>query len=451
MHFHSDGAFEYNNPTSVWMLGGPSGILAQAKARNMIVLVPLTPDDAPGRFTWWSWFGREENPRYAKDLISYIMGRYKIDRKQIWFSGNGGGAQFVTRYMLPHFGADLGIVGGGFIVFDGGQAPAASFAPYNPPFKSAWHCRWVVGALADGIVGGDGYDAIAAANAGATWFSAQGFATQVSLVAGEGHDLDGWFGPYFGAEVDSWPVPPSLAKVTAMQYNGQTVTEARMMIDGVMTRVFPPIASPSISAEVKSSLPSVAAAVLNKSASLPGDLLILTGVVGGGITVTTPDGWVYAGAVTGTGASTPQIFTFYKKATAGELATVTVNFGGAALSAWRCVTVKDAGTLSSREPNRVTSATTPHVSGGGVAAKETLLIRYVAYFNANASVRGTYTWPADSGVTDTVNSAVSGSLLLDPTLGFATKTVVGAPYPEINVTPIGSKTFAAINIRIAPT
>ena len=450
VHFHGDGAFEYNNPTSTWMLGGANGLIAQAKARNMILLVPLTPDDAVGRFTWWAWYGKEENPRYARDLIAYILGRYKIDRKQIWLSGYSGGSQFITRYLLPHFGVDLGIVGGGFIAFAGGQAPAASFAPYNPSFKGEWHCRWVVGALDDGTGSSDGFNAIAAANAGAAWYAGQGFSTEVTQLAGLGHDLNGLYGPHTGAEIDARPVPKTLATVTAMRYNGQNVKEARTMIDGVLTRVFPPIVPPSISAEAKSSLPSVAAAVVNKSASLAGDLLILTGVVAGGITVTTPAGWTDAGSVTGTGVSVAQIFTFYKIATAGELATVTVNLSSAALSAWRCITVKDAGAISYGEPNRITSATTPHVSGAGTTAKSTLLIRYMAYFNGNASVRGTYSWPADSGVTDTVNSAASGSLLLDPTLGFATKTVAGTSYPAISVTPTASRTFAAINMRIAP-
>ena len=239
IHFHGDGAFEYNNPTSSWMLGGANGLIAQAKARNMILLVPLTPDDAVGRFTWWAWYGKEENPRYARDLIAYILGRYKIDKKRIWLSGYSGGSQFITRYLLPHFGVDLGIVGGGFICFAGGQAPAESFAPYNPSFKAAWHCRWVVGALDDGTGSGDGFNAIAASNVGAAWYSGQGFATEVTQLAGLGHDLNGLYGPHTGAQIDARPVPKTLAQVTALRYNGQTVKEARMMIGGVMRQVYP--------------------------------------------------------------------------------------------------------------------------------------------------------------------------------------------------------------------
>ena len=239
VHFHGDGAFEYNNPTNAWMLGGTNGMIAHAKARNMILLVPLTPDDAVGRFTWWTWYGKEENPRYARDLIAYILGRYKIDKKRIWLSGYSGGSQFITRYLLPHFGVDLGIVGGGFICFGGGQAPAASFSPYNPAFKAAWHCRWVVGALDDGTESGsDGFNAIAAANAGAAWYAGQGFVTEVTQLAGKGHDLNGLYGPHTAAEIDARPVPKTLTQMKKLRFNGQNIREARMMIDGVMTTVY---------------------------------------------------------------------------------------------------------------------------------------------------------------------------------------------------------------------
>ena len=206
VHFHGDGAFEYKNPTNAWSLGGPNGLIAQAKDRNMVLVVPFTPDDGAGRdLTWWEWYGKEENPRYAKDLIAYVLGRYNLDKKKIWLSGFSGGSQFITRYLLPHFGFELGILGGGFIAFGGGGAPAASFAPYNPPFKGAWHCRWVAGANDNGSEPGDGFNAIAAANAGAAWYAAQGFATEVTLIPGKGHDLDGLYGPNLGAEIDARP------------------------------------------------------------------------------------------------------------------------------------------------------------------------------------------------------------------------------------------------------
>ncbi|MDV8066377.1 hypothetical protein R4P64_07660 [Rhodococcus sp. IEGM 1366] len=214
VHFHGDGAFEYTNPTSAWSLGGASGLIAQAKARNMVLVVPLTPDDAVGRLTWWEWYGKEENPRYAKDLIAYLMGRYNLDRKKIWLSGFSGGSQFITRYLLPHFGVELGILGGGFIVFGGGGAPATSFAPYDPTFKSGWHCRWVAGANDNGSEPGDGFNAIEAANAGAAWYAAQGFATEVTLIPGKGHDLDGLYGPNLGAEIDARPPKGDWATVT---------------------------------------------------------------------------------------------------------------------------------------------------------------------------------------------------------------------------------------------
>jgi hypothetical protein len=230
-HFHGDEAFEYSNPTSAWMLGGANGLIAKAKAHNMILLVPLTPDDETvNGITWWKWYGKEENPRYARDLIGHILGRYKIDLKRIWLSGYSGGSQFITRYLLPHFGAELNIAGGGFIVFGGGQAPASTFAPYNPAFKANWHCRWVDGALDDGSGSGDGFNAIAAAQAGKAWYESQGFATELTLIPGLGHDLDGLYGGYVDSEILAHPVPHTVTTLPEIFFSGASMKTAALKI-----------------------------------------------------------------------------------------------------------------------------------------------------------------------------------------------------------------------------
>lgn len=234
-HFHGDGAAEYITPASTWMLGGANGLIAKAKALNMILLVPLTPDDETvNGITWWRWYGKEENPRYAKDLITYILGRYKIDRKRIWFSGYSGGSQFVTRYLLPHFGVDLGIIGGGFIAFSGGQAPSATFEPYNPTFKNQWHCRWVVGALDDGSGSGDGFNAISAANVGKAWYAAQGFVTELTLIPGLAHDLNGLFGGYVSSEILAHPVPHTVTQLPEILFSGASMKTAALKVPGLL-------------------------------------------------------------------------------------------------------------------------------------------------------------------------------------------------------------------------
>lgn len=221
VHFHGDGAFEFNNPTSDWMLGGTRGLIAKAKAMNMILIVALTPDDAVGRLTWWQWYGKEENPRYAKDLIVDILSKYNIDRKRIWFTGSSGGSQFITRYLLPYFGVEIGINGGGFVCFGGGQAPAASFAPYNPTFKSSWHCQWVVGELDDGSDEVDGFNALVAANAGKAWYNTQGFSTEVTYLTGLRHDLAGLQGRHVESTINDHRVPRTEIVVPPPAFTGE--------------------------------------------------------------------------------------------------------------------------------------------------------------------------------------------------------------------------------------
>ncbi|MGW2096088.1 hypothetical protein ACWCOR_27990, partial [Promicromonospora sukumoe] len=84
VHLHGDGAFEFNNPTNPWMLGGPNGIVEVAKAKNMLVICPLTPDDT--NVNWWEWSGQEQNTRWLVSLIEALCGAYNIDRQRIWFT-----------------------------------------------------------------------------------------------------------------------------------------------------------------------------------------------------------------------------------------------------------------------------------------------------------------------------------------------------------------------------
>ncbi|WP_415395208.1 hypothetical protein ACMTN4_07510 [Rhodococcus globerulus] len=387
VHFHGDGAFEYNNPTSSWMLGGANGMIAQAKARNMLLLVPLTPDDAVGRFTWWAWYGKEENPRYAKDLIAYILGRYKIDKKRIWLSGYSGGSQFITRYLLPHFGVDLGIVGGGFICFGGGQAPAASFEPYNPAFKAAWHCRWVVGALDDGTGSGDGFNAIAASNVGAAWYSGQGFTTEVTQLAGLGHDLDGLYGPHTGAEIDARPVPKTLAQVTAARFNNQTVKEARMMINGVMTQVYPALRTPTIGAMAvtvaTTAVTSVACAI---PAGNVGDLMLM--LVGHEGSVTTPAGWTF---LAGMSADNWGRVSAYTRIRTGSDPSAAVTFSQAKRHAVRIISITDGRSAIAEYRSSGGAASSVGVIGITTPSPKNLVIAAVGW---RSLASPTFTWPS---------------------------------------------------------
>lgn len=241
VHFHGDGGFEYDNPDSTWMMGGTNGIRAQAKKRNLICVIANSPQDTGNR-TWWEWYGTDENPTYARDLILELYSRFNIDRRRVYLSAYSGGAQFVSKYLVPKFAGQLfGI--GGVILFSGGGEADSSVVPFTPAFPAMVPIHWCVGALDDGTeVGSDGFNAIASATAGLNWYQARQCRVSMEKPSGYGHDLDGLFGPVVGQQLDLMtvdnvqndraPVFTNLAFSTnwAPALNNRAVTPAKMLV-----------------------------------------------------------------------------------------------------------------------------------------------------------------------------------------------------------------------------
>lgn len=351
VHFHGDGGFEVENPTSAYGLAGPNGMIAQAKARNMVLLVPFTPDDAVGRKTWWAWYGKEENPRYAKDLIVAIMGAFNIDTRRIWFTGYSGGAQFITRYLIPHWGSTMGISGGGMVAIAGGQAPAATFEPFNPTFKAAFHTQWYVGEFDDGTGPGDGFNAIAAAEAGKTWYAGQGFGNEISYLTGKAHVLDGWFGLISGRAIDAHP-PAADSYITPkeLKSGANGIKEVRTMIGGVVKSIWSLRKLPEIidTATWSASAGGSAGVIKIPALAQPGDLILCFHAprLAASQDPTTPTGWTRLLIQT---LGTSRLSVFAKVMEVGDGADVPVTIN----------TVFTTGTSISVAIRRARSVTTP--------------------------------------------------------------------------------------------
>jgi hypothetical protein len=189
---HGDGAYEYLNPTSTLYLAGPNGIVAAAKERNCIVLVPLTPDSGTtnGR-TWWKW--GSGNAQYLRELIvSEIYGKYNIDLGKIWIAGFSGGAETTTAIFLPTQANNLQIEGGGFMPFGGGPRPSwyEISEAWVPNFDPAvFPGYWIVGENDTAENATDGYDGVLAAQAGYDWYGTKGIPTDIYYVPGQTHIL----------------------------------------------------------------------------------------------------------------------------------------------------------------------------------------------------------------------------------------------------------------------
>jgi hypothetical protein len=196
--FHGDGAYEYNNPTDTAYLGGPDGILQACIEQNMILVVPLSPDDE-GTITWWEWGSKTGNAQWVKEMIhANFYNRYNIDRGRIWFGGFSGGAEFLTAQFLPHWGNDLLIEAGGAVITGGGtfHSDYGGDPTFNPAYKANFRMYWRTGEDDTAANSDEGFDGVLAAQTGEAWYRNKGFPTDIALVPGKSHLLTGLYGGY---------------------------------------------------------------------------------------------------------------------------------------------------------------------------------------------------------------------------------------------------------------
>ena len=196
--FHGDGAYEYNNPTNTAYLGGPDGILQACIEQNMILVVPLSPDDV-GTITWWEWGSKTGNAQWVKEMIhANFYNRYDIDRGRIWFGGFSGGAEFLTAQFLPHWGNDLLIEAGGAVITGGGtfHSDYGGDPTFNPAYKANFRMYWRTGEDDTAANSDEGFDGVLAAQTGEAWYRNKGFPTDIALVPGKSHLLTGLYGGY---------------------------------------------------------------------------------------------------------------------------------------------------------------------------------------------------------------------------------------------------------------
>lgn len=208
VQFHGDGAYEFNNPNSSYSLGGTTGIRAQAKRHNMILIAAKAPD-TQGTTTWWE--SGSQNADFARDLIRAVAyARFPIDTERVWLNGYSGGAQFVTQYLMPKHSSLFD--GGGAVVFGGGGTPRVTVQPFAAGLKPDFPMHWYTGADDVGGSCSEGYNALRDAQNGSAYYRGQGFPATLETPAGVCHNLSGRFGPVTGQQLDlhdSVGAPPS--------------------------------------------------------------------------------------------------------------------------------------------------------------------------------------------------------------------------------------------------
>ena len=199
VYLDGDGMYGHRHPTSTWALGGRGGVVAQAAARGYATLSVLTPDRRGARTFWEN--GRV-NAAYVASLTARIRAHLGVQR--VWLVGYSGGSQLITKYLLPRHPWLLSTGGGAVITGGGGRPPAvAALGAVTPAAKAAYPLLWYTGSLDDGRNTDDGYDALADAKRGFSWYRARGFQAVRQEPAGLDHnDLGTRFGRVLGAQLD---------------------------------------------------------------------------------------------------------------------------------------------------------------------------------------------------------------------------------------------------------
>ena len=179
VRLHGDGAYEFHHPE--YLLDG----LAQTAARhNMILVAPLTPDVADGS-TWWR--DSAANAQWlAGTLESQVLGAYDVDRSDVWWMGYSGGAELLSRELIPRH---PGLVSGGAVMLGGGGAPhGVAPAEWEAARQQVGPLTWLTGAEDDGSDPASGFfDALTASRAGAALYREKGFTVQEHHPEGVGH------------------------------------------------------------------------------------------------------------------------------------------------------------------------------------------------------------------------------------------------------------------------
>lgn len=222
VHLHGDGGYEYKNDPDSWYLTGPSGILTLAQDRNMILVIPFTPDreiDEVNAESWWEDI--VPHVGWAMELTQEILDTYSVDLGKVWFSGFSGGAEAISHQVIPHHLDSLGAHAGGFVILGGGGPPyEVTPTVISSSLKARFPLTWVAGENDRPEFAYDNYDGRGVAEAGEAAYRAYGWVTDIVIVPGKQHILvdgsQGLYGHYIGQAMDAAPV---------LSYAHGTVTE----------------------------------------------------------------------------------------------------------------------------------------------------------------------------------------------------------------------------------
>ncbi|MGX0887930.1 LGFP repeat-containing protein [Kocuria rhizophila] len=181
---------DYLKPQGSWV-GRPDGpelraMAAEARKKNMVLVVPLSPDhDARGDgITWWE--DADGNGDWFRALQASLTSRHGLDTSRVWLAGYSGGAEFITYELLAD--RQSWIRGGGATIIGGGGSYGMQSAPGAAVrgLPLTWHVGSKDG---PGSTNPPIWSALKAARAGQKRYAVDGFTrTRLSTLPGLDHE-----------------------------------------------------------------------------------------------------------------------------------------------------------------------------------------------------------------------------------------------------------------------
>lgn len=214
---YADGSGEYGliHPTDTYLLAGAGGLVAVAKAQNMVLVTPLAPGNGctDGDGTCWyldSYDGTSDTAKakWADDFIkTQVIAQYDLDLDRACIAGYSSGAEFTMGIYGPSYAASW-MTDGLLLAISYGSVPWVP-ATYTTAFKQAVAAVWDIG-------GADTTGAMADGTAGYNWYTSHGFlTTRLVVVEGEDHNRGGLFGGLVNTYVDQYVLAPDTDQTVA--------------------------------------------------------------------------------------------------------------------------------------------------------------------------------------------------------------------------------------------
>lgn len=212
---YTDGSGEFGlvNTSSTYLLAGTTGLVAVAKAQNMILVTPRAPGNGCNDGDGVCWYDASfdgtsiaTKVQWADDFIqTQVLAQYNVDLTRVCIAGYSSGAQFTMEYYGPQY-ASAWMQDGLLLGISYGGSPKVT-ANYPTAFKQTVAAVWDVGS-ADSAYQSSG---IYGVQAGYDWYTANGFSTtRLVVVSGEDHSRDGQFGGLVNTYVNQYVLSPNV-------------------------------------------------------------------------------------------------------------------------------------------------------------------------------------------------------------------------------------------------